>query len=113
MARPKKETPPPAAEAPNFEADLESLEAIVGALEEGGLSLDESLKRFEQGIHLARRCEKSLTEAEKKIEILTRNAQGELAAQPFEDGEEDGPPEPAYLEDAGDDEEEDENSLLF
>lgn len=67
----------------SFEKDLEQLEAIVTALEEGGLSLDESLKRFEEGINLARRCEKALGEAEKKIEILTKNAEGELETKPF------------------------------
>jgi exodeoxyribonuclease VII small subunit len=69
----------------NFEKDLEQLEQIVAALEEGGLSLDDSLKQFEHGIKLARRCEKALTEAEKKIELLTRKANGDLAAEPFED----------------------------
>jgi exodeoxyribonuclease VII small subunit len=67
----------------NFEQDLEQLESIVNALEEGGLPLDDSLKRFEEGIQLARRCEKALTEAEKRIEILLKNADGELEAQPF------------------------------
>ena len=72
----------------DFQADylrlcLERLEAIVEALEEGGLSLDESLKRFEEGIHLSRRCEKALTEAEKRIEILVKNAEGKLEPQPF------------------------------
>ena len=66
-----------------FEKDLEKLEQTVEALETGGLSLDESLKRFEEGIRLARRCEKALAEAEQKIEILTRNAKGELTAEPF------------------------------
>lgn len=69
----------------NFEKDLELLEQIVHALEEGGLSLDESLSQFEQGIKLSRRCEKALSEAEKKIEILTKKANGELVAEPFED----------------------------
>lgn len=70
---------------PKFEKDLERLEQIVEALEAGGLSLDESLKRFEEGIKLARRCEKALTEAERKIEILVKNAAGEIAAEPFEE----------------------------
>ncbi|MBI4557282.1 MAG: exodeoxyribonuclease VII small subunit [Candidatus Hydrogenedentes bacterium] len=68
---------------PKFEKDLERLESIVEALEEGGLSLDESLKRFEEGIKLAQRCEKALTEAEKKIEILTKTAEGRIEAKPF------------------------------
>jgi exodeoxyribonuclease VII small subunit len=69
----------------NFEKDLDKLEQIVSMLEEGGLSLDDSLKQFEQGIKLARRCERTLSEAEKRIEILTKKASGELVAEPFED----------------------------
>lgn len=68
-----------------FEQDLEALEAIVGALEEGGLSLDDALKQFESGITLARRCEKALSEAEKKIEILVKNADGDLEPQNFDE----------------------------
>ena len=71
-----------------FEKDLERLEQIVEALEGGGLSLDDALRRFEEGIKLARRCEKTLTEAERKIEILTKNAQGEIVAESFGDEEE-------------------------
>jgi exodeoxyribonuclease VII small subunit len=82
---------------PKFEKDLEKLEQTVEALEAGGLSLDDALKRFEEGIKLARRCEKALTEAERKIEILVKNAQGEIAAEPFADEEEPeagaGPPQ--------------------
>ncbi len=81
---------------PTFEKDLEKLEGIVEALEEGGLSLDEALKRFEEGIKLAKRCEKALTDAEKKIEQLTKNAEGELEAQPFEPA--DAPEEPGAPE---------------
>lgn len=74
-----------------FEKDLEALEGIVAALEEGGLSLDDALKQFESGITLARRCEKALSNAEKKIEVLLKNAEGELEAQPFDESD---PPEP-------------------
>ena len=70
---------------PKFEKDLEKLEQTVEALEAGGLALDDALKRFEEGIKLARRCEKALTEAERKIEILTKNAQGEIVAEPLAD----------------------------
>ncbi|MBP8131506.1 MAG: exodeoxyribonuclease VII small subunit [Candidatus Hydrogenedentes bacterium] len=68
---------------PSFEKDLEKLEGLVTALEEGGLSLDAALKHFEDGIKLAQRCEKTLADAEKRIEILTKNAQGELEAKPM------------------------------
>ena len=79
---------------PNFEQDLEKLEAVVAALEEGGLPLDAALKHFEDGIRLAQRCEKALTEAEKRIEVLTRNAEGDLEAKPF-GREDEGPAPPA------------------
>lgn len=72
---------------PKFEKDLEKLEQTVEALEAGGLSLDDALKRFEEGIKLARRCDKALTEAEKKIEVLMKNAQGEINAEPFGEDE--------------------------
>ena len=70
---------------PKFEKDLEKLEEIVAALEEGELPLDDALKRFEEGIKLAKRCEKALADAEKKIEILTKNADGGLDAHPFDE----------------------------
>ena len=77
---------------PKFEKDLEKLENIVEALEEGGLSLDASLKKFEEGIQLAKRCEKALSSAEKKIEKLTRSTSGDLKTSPLD--EEDPEPEP-------------------
>jgi len=77
---------------PNFEKDMDAIEKIVAALEEGGLSLDESLKRFEEGSKLALRCEKALQEAEKKIGIRTMNAAGELEAKPFVPEETSSPP---------------------
>lgn len=96
---------------PKFEKDLEKLEKIVEALEEGELSLDDSLKKFEEGITLGRRCEKALSAAEKKIEILMKNADGELEAQPF--GEEEDS-EASDTSDASDeDEEPEEGEMLF
>lgn len=78
MASPKKEA--------KFEDSLERLESIVTALEEGGLPLDESLQRFEEGIKLFRACDDALKAAEKKIEILMRKADGALEAEPFDEG---------------------------
>ena len=73
---------------PKFEKDLEKLEKIVDTLEEGGLPLDDSIKKFEEGIKLAKRCEKALSFAEKKIEVLTKDAQGKVETKPFADDEE-------------------------
>lgn len=97
---------------PSFEKDLEKLEETVRALEEGGLALDDSLKRFEEGIKLAGRCEKALTEAEKKIEILLKNAQGKLQSQPFSEPEAEQA-ESAETQEKGGPEEATEDDLLF
>ena len=55
----------------NFEKSLHELEQIVTSLEKGELSLDQSLKLFEKGVQLTQKCQKNLTEAEQKIEVLT------------------------------------------
>jgi exodeoxyribonuclease VII small subunit len=54
----------------SFEKAMSELEAIVRALEEGKLSLEESLKAFEQGIKLVNLCNGKLSEAEQKVKIL-------------------------------------------
>ncbi len=54
----------------NFEEDLEELEKLVENLEKGELSLEESLACFERGIALTRNCQKALSEAEQKVNIL-------------------------------------------
>lgn len=51
----------------NFEAALSQLEKILSNMEEGGLSLDASLKSFEEGIELTRHCQKLLQQAEQKV----------------------------------------------
>ncbi len=66
----------------NFEEALKELEAVVESMEQGELSLGESLKAFERGIELTRSCQKSLDEAEQKVEILTQK-QGALEPRPF------------------------------
>lgn len=54
----------------HFEQSITALEEIVKQLEKGELSLEDSLKQFEQGIGLARRCQEALNQAEQKIELL-------------------------------------------
>ena len=66
-----------------FEDSLVRLEQIVSQLEAGNLPLEESLKVFEEGIALARHCARYLEEAEKRIEILTKDDQGALGTTPF------------------------------
>jgi exodeoxyribonuclease VII small subunit len=53
-----------------FEQSLKNLEEIVKQLEQGELTLDESLKKYEQAISLARNCQEVLSQAEQKIELL-------------------------------------------
>ena len=67
-----------------FEEALQELETIVQRLEDGNLSLDESLSLFEEAIKLSRLCSQRLDEAEKKVEILLKNENGSLSRQPFE-----------------------------
>ena len=55
----------------NFEQSLKELEALVERMEQGDLSLEESVKTFERGIELSRQCERALDEAEQKVQILT------------------------------------------
>jgi exodeoxyribonuclease VII small subunit len=64
-----------------FEKSIAQLEAIVAQLENGELSLEDSLKQFEKGIILARKCEETLAHAEQKIEILstTRAIKGDIS----------------------------------
>lgn len=59
-----------------FEAALAKLEEIVRKLENGNLTLEESLKSFEEGIKLARVCEKMLQEAKGKVEQLIQKESG-------------------------------------
>jgi exodeoxyribonuclease VII small subunit len=66
-----------------FEDALERLEQIVDQLEAGHLGLEDSLKVFEEGVGLARRCAKYLDDAEKRIELLTRDESGALKTEPF------------------------------
>jgi exodeoxyribonuclease VII small subunit len=54
----------------NFEVALAELEGLVDAMEEGELSLEDSLKAFEKGVKLTRECQQALTQAEQKVQIL-------------------------------------------
>lgn len=64
-------------QAPAFEGALKQLEDIVQRLEKGELSLEESLKLYEEGIRLSRLCHTKLDEAEGRIEQLLKDARGE------------------------------------
>jgi exodeoxyribonuclease VII small subunit len=67
----------------DFESALKSLEEIVGQLEAGDLTLDRALELFEEGIRMSRFCSSKLDEAERKVDVLTKAADGTLKEVPF------------------------------
>ena len=77
----KKPEPP---KKPDFEKSLVRLEEVVRRLESPQLSLDDAMKLFEEGIQLSRECQKQLEEAEGRVEILLKTADGKLTAEPFD-----------------------------
>lgn len=54
----------------DFEKSLEELEALVSAMEDGDMSLEDSLAAFEKGIKLTRDCQTALKQAEQKVQVL-------------------------------------------
>lgn len=78
---PRKTEP---AKKPEFERSLARLEEVVRRLESPQLGLDEAMKLFEEGVTLSRECQKQLEEAEGRVEILLKKADGKLAAEPFD-----------------------------
>ncbi|MCK6461038.1 MAG: exodeoxyribonuclease VII small subunit [Planctomycetes bacterium] len=67
-----------------FEDHLEQLEKIVEELEQGDLTLDQALQRFEDGVKRLKTCRELLSKAEEKVKILVRDAEGEPREEPFE-----------------------------
>lgn len=66
-----------------FEEAMKKLEDIVGKLENGNISLDESMTKYEEGVRLVRLCQKRLDEAKKKVEILVKSKDGKIKIEPF------------------------------
>ena len=79
---PAKKPEPP--KKPDFEKSLARLEEVVRRLESPQLSLDEAMKLFQEGVELSRECQKQLEEAEGRVEILLKKADGKLTAEPFD-----------------------------
>jgi len=72
-----------------FETSLKKLEELVTQLENGELSLEESLRCFEAGVKRVGRCQELLSAAEAKVQVLSRDAGGDLQLQPFDEEGED------------------------
>jgi len=67
----------------DFESNLKQLEEIVSKLEGGELTLDQAMELFEEGVKLSRFCNAKLEEAEQKVEVLIKSADGTLVETPF------------------------------
>jgi exodeoxyribonuclease VII small subunit len=80
--------PVEAAKKGDFERSLARLEEVVKRLESPDLPLDEAMKLFEEGMKLSRECQGQLEQAEGRVEILLKQADGKIAAQPFESEDE-------------------------
>lgn len=70
-----------------FDAALKKLETLVESLESGDLSLEDALKKYEEGVKLADFCTKRLSEAEKKVELLMKTNPGRFKTEPLDKGE--------------------------
>jgi exodeoxyribonuclease VII small subunit len=75
-----------------FEDELKDLETIVTQIDSGELTLEESITAFERGVALVKALNSKLDEVERKVELLTRSAGGELRTAPFEDSSADRTP---------------------
>lgn len=68
----------------DFEKSLARLEEVVRRLEHANLPLDEAMKLFEEGVELSQKCQKQIAEAEGRVEILLKSADGKLVPGPFQ-----------------------------
>jgi exodeoxyribonuclease VII small subunit len=71
-----------------FDDALKRLEEIVQQLEAGDLSLEDSIRLFEEGVGMSRLCGRKLEAAERKVEMLVQDQEGQLRSEPFPPAEE-------------------------
>lgn len=71
----------------SFENAMKKLETIVESLESGEISLETALKQYEEGVWMADLCQKRLTEAQKKVEVLLKTSPGKFKTVPFEEND--------------------------
>ena len=67
----------------NFEENVEQLEKVVQELENGNLNLEDSIKKFEEGMAISKKCNEILEEAEKKITVLINDNDNNIEEQDF------------------------------
>ena len=75
-------------ETESFEGKMKKLEEIATELEKGDLDLDTSVSKFEEGMKISKECSEMLEKAEKKITMLIKGDNGELAEENFVQNEE-------------------------
>ena len=80
---PRKDTPEPSPVA-DFERSLDALETLVEKMEQGDMTLDQSLAAYEEGVGLYRRCQSALEQAEMRVRLLT-DPQDPTSAEPYPD----------------------------
>ncbi|OMH39374.1 exodeoxyribonuclease VII small subunit [Motiliproteus sp. MSK22-1] len=68
---------------PDFEQSLAELESLVTRMEQGDMTLEQSLEAFENGVKLTRECQQRLEKAEQRVQVLIEQ-NGELTAKPLE-----------------------------
>ena len=68
---------------PNFEENIQRLEQIVRAMEQGDIALEQSLKLFREGTDLVRKCQEMLDKAELEVNIITAGEDGNLVEGEF------------------------------
>lgn len=82
----KKKTNSKTEKAESFEQSLEQLRDLVGQLEDGNLTLSESLEKYEQGVASLKACYEALNQAQRRIELLVDlDEEGNLVTRPFDD----------------------------
>jgi exodeoxyribonuclease VII small subunit len=69
-----------------FEEDLKKLQKIVEELSSGKITLGESLKKYEEGVKIAQSCSQTLTEAQRKVELLMKK-DGKFSLEDFDDSQ--------------------------
>jgi exodeoxyribonuclease VII small subunit len=74
-------------EKPTLESAMQRITEIVNEMEEGTLPLETLIVRYEEGVGLVRICQEKLDAAEKKIEIISRDARGAVGVSPFDEPE--------------------------
>lgn len=71
----------------SFEKNLERLNSIVEQMESADLPLEKALELYEEGMTVSTICQKQLDEAEGRVEILRKRAEGKMVAEPFDAAE--------------------------